>query len=660
MYYNTMIKANSILATHLEKALDSQDKKQAVEEIKEILTKCFEILQHRASGAQKQQRKNAMVILRAMQAGRQKHVMEELAADVQDMVKKKQGKYIMEIHVGETALSFLPDVDIPNTEEKIKDWQAFFKTLNPRCRTGIDPETNLRGKIPFRKGVWFTDMAPIGDNPLHIVEDIKVVQGDLFIHGRQPTAKHKVTVEKNLHADLSLLENKNSPIKKILGEVKLYDEEIRIATDMELSPDKFLNWGLKHGTMLTLNDRITYLFHVEEDEEETFYAFIECPGGRAVDYGYKSLRYLWSGKRWNRFKRELPSELVYNLRKKFQRICAQMGIGKEFLIARDDPVEEVDKNFGRLTVFFKLCRGEHDKKAEKALKPKDKKIIEELENGLERIRMLAVGEGAKFNEDMAQVTKQIQAELDRITDEKLLAVHTVINDYSKPIDLQKVKNDKTYLKLLLSNDINFNDILNTAGKTIVFLNNFFISKEAKSLAAGKISGIRKNLRAIMGQKEANSALMDLLKWVKPQVFEAMRRSHRDKREDILNLEKNLNRLNAQPPIDMMEEFNRELTQSKDEKQIQDVKFLSTCLQFGNGSLNQLFQPHEKDGAEEKALCDPKVFKSLLLVNLQSFIVDDVKRTDYEFDETSPKKILQHLYEKLAYYEPVIKTYCTVV
>jgi len=655
-----MLRANSILATHLEKALDNNDRDQATEEIKEILAKCFEILKRKAGSTQPQHRKNALVVLRAMQTGRQKQILEELAADVQDMVKKKQGKYIMEIHVGEGELSFLPDVDIPNTKEKIKDWQAFFKSLNPRCRTGIDPKTSLRGKIPFRQGVWFTDMAPVGNNPLHIVEDIEVVQGNLFIHGKQPSAKHKVTVEKNLHADLSLLENKNSPIKKILGEVKLYDEEIRIATDIELAPDKFLNWGLRDGTMLTLNDRITYLFHVEEDKDEKFYAFIECPGGRAVDYGYKSLRYLWSGKSWNRFKRELPSELVYNLRKKFQRICAQMGIGKEFLIARDDPIEDVDKNFGRLAVFFKLCRGEHDKKAESALKPKDRKTIKELENRLERIRVLTVGEGAKFNEDMERVAKQIQAELDRITDDKLLAVHTVVNDHSKPIDPQKVKNDKAHLKLLLSNSMDFNDILNTAGKTIVFLNNFFVSKEAKSLAAAKISGIRKNLRTIMGQKEANSALMELLKWVNPQVFETMRDSYRDKKNHVLNLEKNLNRLNAQPPIDMMEEFNRNLAQSKDEKQSRDVTFLNRCLQFRDGSLNQLFQPHEKDGVEKKAPFDSKVFKSLLLVSLQSFIVDDVKKTDYEFDETSPREVIQHLYEKLAYYEPVIKTYCTVV
>jgi len=189
-----------------------------------------------------------------------------------------------------------------------------------------------------------------------------------------------------------------------------------------------------------------------------------------------------------------------------------------------------------------------------------------------------------------------------------------------------------------------------------------VSKEAKSLAAAKISGIRKNLRAVMGQKEANSALMDLLKWVKPQVFDDMRRSYKDKRGDILNLEKTLNELNAQPPTTMMEEFNRALGQgrSKDEKQNRDVKFLNTCLRFRDGSLDHLFQPHEKDGVPKKALFDHKVFKSILLVNLQSFIAEDVKRTDYTFDVTTPKEVIHHLHDKLAYYEPVVKTYCTVV
>ena len=101
------------------------------------------------------------------------------------------------------------------------------------------------------------------------------------------------------------------------------------------------------------------------------------------------------------------------------------------------------------------------------------------------------------------------------------------------IDLAAVRSDRRYLDTLRQEALNIDDVLVSGGKTLVFLNNIFASREAKSRAAAQITDLRKILRGLeTGEDEADALLVELLKWSDQDTLKRLRRTNKEA-EDVV-------------------------------------------------------------------------------------------------------------------------------
>ena len=642
MYFQAE-RANRILADYYERAVDELGREVADFGLRTIIAKGIDILLARPQTSHSGE---ALAVINAVRSGRQDLVVEQLKADALEAVKARDGRFVTTFKAAGQPRSFPPDVDVP-VKSRPK-WQAFLDALDKRCLRGEDPVTKLRDRIPFRDGVWHQDIMPAMGKNAVVPDELTTVNGSLFLAARKARSHHRLEVRGSLYVDMEQLRGQSSMVASVKGDVRLYDKSARLATDMTCPPGPLLEWGIAEETFIILNDRMHYRFHSEEHDGETWYALYECP--RRVCLLGLSMRYLWNGEAWVKHKRELTPELVYAIRKKFARMCAILGIGDDFVVGGDDPVHEIHKNFSRFVVLFKLFRGEHTPKAKGGLDPKDDKALEFLESTLESIRALAVGEGAGLFEDMKLVEKQIYGLLDEITEPRLEQSLAMVQGAHRPVNVAAVARDKAYLEMLLSGELEFGALLGTASKTIVFLNNFFVSKQAKSLAADKISPLREALARIVGQKKARGLIIDLLKNVQPGVAERLRRGGKVSAGLLDELESRLEAFNRTPPMELIRDFRVNEYGSESPELARDIEFLARCSLFKRGTMEKMFV------SAEEPVSDTAIFKYVLLVSLQSFVADEVRRASYEFDPSEIRQTVEGLLERLNLYEPVIRVY----
>lgn len=642
MYFQAE-RANRILADYYERAVGELGREVADHGLKTIIAKGIDILLARPQDSHSGE---ALAVINAVRSGRQDLVMQQISADAKEMVKARRGGFVTTFKAAGQPRSFPPDVEVPVASQP--RWQAFLDTLDKRCLRGEDPVTKLRDRIPFRDGVWNQDIMPAMGKNCVVPDEVEVVNGSLYLAARTARSSHPLEVRGSLYVDMSQLRGQRSMVSAVKGDVRLYDKSSRLATDLTCPPAPMLDWGIREETFIILNDRMHYRFHSEEYDGETYYALYECPR-RTCLLGL-SMRYLWNGEAWVKHKRELPPELVYAIRKKFARMCAILGIGDDFVLGGDDPVHEINQNFSRFVVLFKLFRGEHTPKAKRGLSEADDKALARMEQTLEDIRVLAVGEGAGLFEDMKLVEKQVYELLDEITEPRLEQSLAIVQGSHRPINVAAVGRDKAYLEMLLSGELEFGALLGTASKTIVFLNNFFVSKQAKSLAADKITPLREALARIVGQKKARGLVIDLLKNVQPTVAERLRRGGKVGDRLLTELEDKLEAFNRTPPMELIRDFRINDYGDATPELERDVEFLARCSLFKPGPIQKMFV------SAEEPVSDTAIFKYVLLVSLQSFVADEVRRASYEFDPSEIRETVEGLLDRLNLYEPVIRVY----
>ena len=153
---------------------------------------------------------------------------------------------------GKTRVDFLPDVMIPNTAENTERWQSFLQGLDPKHRRGKDPKSGLAGRIPFRDGVWFSDLVFAPRAPLAVIREVHEIGGSLAVDAPQLRNGSTFAVNGNLKAPVKLLEKNASPLTALGGDMHLSDAKIRNIGDLPLPPEKLTSWGLSPGHKLLL------------------------------------------------------------------------------------------------------------------------------------------------------------------------------------------------------------------------------------------------------------------------------------------------------------------------------------------------------------------------------------------------------------------------
>lgn len=642
----TLTHANTLLAERFERVAKDSGHEYATQDLRAIVSLGVEKVVARAAG--RPANEAIRYVLTEVTSGRTDKLMEEIAADVQDLVKQRSEQYLFSIKTRHGILLFLPDVYIPMTVPVFKDWQQFLDSVDPTCLRVEDPLTRLRGRIPFRAGQWLGNLTFVGNAKATIATAITEVVGNLMLRGHQLDTQHTVTVGGDLYADRQQLQNEPSFIDILSGALRIYTESFKGPGDLALAPDDLTDWGAGHGTLIHLNDRISFRLLEEQGPDGPIHALAEVAAGRDIDL--RSQRHVWNGETWQRFTRELPPETGYEVLKHFRRTCALLNLGNDFVIERPDAIKTVGENTERIAVLLALTRGEHSAQARKAVPQLARDRITRLEKDFLRLRALVMGEGPEFYRDMQAVEADIRALLKTFGDNRLRRLHKDMTEHCQRIPRHKVRHDRDYLALLAEGDaLHIGDVLGTAGRTLVFLNNLCSSRQAKRLAAGFVGKVRDAIREVLGTEGSQTLLLQLLKFSDKSSLDELRSQHKDKDAGIIMLSEIITEIENRKPLEVVREFRMHRYSKKEPELEADKALLSRILGMHKGTLDEVFARAENGfGAE-----DGRILQNALLVNLQSFIVEGVKARPLNLDQERPSHVVAELLAKLDHYRPVM-------
>jgi hypothetical protein len=653
MYHETMRRANGLLADHFDAVRRVRGREEAAQSVRQVIDKGVDIIMRAPA---KRRAQSSKLIIGQVTVGKRDDIVAEICADVEDLAKERREDSIVAIRSGDSTLSFLPDVYVPNDDGLEASWRVFVSTLQRRCLACPDPHTGLRHRIPFRDGRWLCDIAFSRGVDLTVHKDIAGLDGSLHLNGVSFKTTHKLDVKGHVYADMSQVRAIKSPVASLGRDLHLFDSGYKSVADLDLSPAMLEAWGLTDGKRLVINERVMFVFSAHEHDRQRFFGLIECPGGK-VCLDFRSMRLLWDGRAWSHFQRELPPETVYAVRKKFARICTVLNIGDDFTSERDDPVKMIDQDFRRLAAFLELVRGAHSIRAVEKLAPEEAAAVRELEEPAAKIRALAVGEGMGFDEDMGATSAAILAQCEAITDDMLARVRDVQIKHGRTIPLEKANRDAKYLEETLAGPTSFNLLLGTSGRALVFLNNLFRSPEAKALATRKISTLRKELAQVMGGKASNVVLINLLKKIKDHSAPALKKLY-GKETDISALARLLDDLNAKTPRETVTEFILGLPPADTSPELaQDRSLLLRCEELGQGTLAEAFALDDPD--KEHAL-DGTIMNACLAVSLETFLAEHARGETRLLADLAPPSAVEELLGLITRYQPVLKTWNKLV
>ncbi len=653
MYHETMRRANGLLAEHFDAVRRVRGREEAALSVRQVIDKGVDIIMRAPA---KRRAQASRLIIGQIAAGKRDTIVTEICADVEDIAKERREDSITEVQTGDRAISFLPDVYVPNDDGLEASWRAFVSTLQRRCLTCPDPRTGLRGRIPYRGGRWLCDIAFTRGVDLTVHPDVAGLDGSLHLHGASFKTTHKLDVQGHVFADVSQARSLKSPVASLGGDLHLFDPGYKSIADLDLSPAVLEAWGLADGKKLVVNERAMFVFSVHEHDRQRFFGLIECPGGKAC-LDFRSMRFLWDGRAWTHFQRELPPETVYAVRKKFARICTVLHIGDDFISERDDPVKMIDQDFTRLGAFLELVRGAHSVRATEKMDPEEVATVQALEAPASRIRALALGQGVGFDEDMGATSAAILETCEAIGEDLLAQVREVQVKHGRAIPLEKANRDARYLEEAATGPTGFNLLLGTSGRTLVFLNNLFRSPEAKALATRKISTLRKALAQVMGGKASNAVLINLLKKIKHHATPALKKLY-GKEADVAGLAREMDELNARTPREMVTDFVLGLPPADTSPELaRDRALLLRCEELGQGTLAEVFALD--DPGKEHGL-DAAILNGALAVSLETFLAEHARGETTLLADLTPPAAADELLGLITRYQPVLKTWNKLV
>lgn len=585
-------------------------------------------------------------IVEAVRDGKAETMAQEISADVQDHVKGRGGAYLSVVESRHGALSFLPDVLIPASTETLERWKVFLDSLEPKCLRVEDPVTRLRGRIPFRDGVWFTDVILRPQAQAALPPDITEVHGNLMLRGNRPATRHTVIVRGALYLETVQL-MLDAFVEELHGPLRLYSETEKTAEGLDAPPEALMAWGPEHNSQIYLNDMASYRLHIQETPEGTVHALAETPGGAAIDL--KSMRWVWQGARWKRFSRELPPETAYALLRKYRRICSVLGLGEDFIEDHRDVERTVEINAERLDTLLALGMGEHSRRAAKNIATEHRSTIAAMRKRLTRLHDLAVGEGADYYRDIEVVAADIGEVLEELSDPRLNKLRKAMAGHCESIDRGKLKADAAYLRDLAGDGLDFGQVLGNAGRTLVFINNVCTSKEIRSLAAENITLIRRDLKSVLGGKPSQELLLNLLKFSDEKALAKLKRTYGERGGSVAALARHLHDLEDRTPLEMLRDFRNHPYRTVTPEVEADRTTLGRCLSLRRGTLDQMFQEAPPgDGVQ-----DGRILQTAIMVNMQSFLAEDVRAQVLDLDKDAPSSLVNAILAKVERFRSVV-------
>jgi hypothetical protein len=433
----------------------------------------------------------------------------------------------------------------------------------------------------------------------------------------------------------------NAPVRK----------QLKFAANLPLGPDVLMAWGLRPGAQLVLGDHGRYLLQAKQHEGRTIHTLEEILDPASTRRTV-SIRYLWddSAAAWRELSSQLPMETLNAVRVKLNKLAHYLGLGPDFLRDHTDFIQE---NIRSLLIFFDICLGLYTKGRGSPLRGGDEPAVASLADTLSELARLCHADGLEDEMAVRKRVEKIQHQLDAISEERLRELKEIFQDPLPAMNLKKIRWDLQYLGKLLTEQLNLEDVLTSAGKTLVFLNNIFLSKEAKTQAARLIGGLRKLLRHIVSPEEVDPMLIALLKARDDNLLKALLASHPDKEKELEDLAAKLNILVKTTASKVIEQFDAVPQEDDPAELLVDKDFLHKCRQFHRGSLDELLRWIKDDG---EPYYDMERLRQMLLVNMESHAVDSLRKGLKEFEGQRPSEVVRTIFDSLSQVEPVMVAY----
>ncbi|BBD07324.1 hypothetical protein [Desulfovibrio ferrophilus] len=640
--------ANTILADRFESMTQAKGRSEAVVDIKQIVTIGVDIILERTKG--RSMNAAQRIVVSAIHAGRMDLLVEEITADIQDMVKARENKFLLEVQTRHGPLTFLPDVLIPADDETLQRWQGFLDNLNPFSLRAEDPVTRLRNRIPFRDSVWMGDLVFAPKMTATVIQDIQEIKGNLMLRGHTTDIKHPLSLDGSLYIDANQLQEGTSCVESLKGHLRIYSESIKTLDELNVSDKVLQQWGAKQGTPVHINDRRSYRFLIEEGPEGLTLALAESPGGH--DQDQRSQRYLWKGTGWAQFHRKLSPDIAYRLLRRFRHLCAVLGLGEDFILRERDADMAVENNTERIIVLLDLIQGQHSAKAAQKIPEEQHQLIQTIREHLLRLKALAMGEGKEYYRDMEQVGTDIEDTLKELTDSKLARIAKSISKHSRRIDRKAFKSDNDYLRSLEGDTLDFGQIVGTASRAVVFVNNLCRSRPMRARAAEAILDIRRTLKKILGRTASQKVLLNLLKFPDSGTMRGLYTKYPAQKTSIEDLAEHLHVFNQTPPLELLQDFVsrpfKEIHPDLDKDRI----LLRQTLSLGKGNLDAVFT----EQSSGYGLQTGRLFQQALSVNMRSFLAEEVKTQVLDLDLVTPSTLIVQIQRKVNRYREVIPVY----
>lgn len=645
--------ANKLLYDYYDRSLEEHGREVAARKLREVVVMGVNILVE-TPGADQSPR--ARHVVEQVRSGRESEFVEGMTARVQDTHKAHTQKFLAGIKLQRqnVLLPFLPDVDIPNNQRNIQRWRDFLERLNPHSRLGLDPATRLSRRIPYRGGVWLTDMVfQAGAYPCPPPE-INTVHGSLVCSSERHRVSTPLHVQGDLHLLLDMIETADSPIQKLDGALHINAanrKQLKFAGNLTLGPDKLMDWGLAPGQRLVLGDRGRYDLHSRTHEGKHVYVLEEVLDPAATSRTL-SMRFIWDAQEgaWRELSSQLPMNTLNAVRAKLNRVANYLGLGSDFLRDHTDFIRE---NIRKLLNLFDICLGVYNRKRGALVSGGDEPLVASMADTLAGLARLCQVETGDDELSIKGRAGKIHQMLDSISDERLRELKQVFTEPLAPVNVHKVRWDLDYLGRLLQEQVDLEDVLTSAGKTLVFLNNIFLSQEAKSQAARLIAGLRKLLRQIVSPREVDPMLIALLKARDDSLLQALQASHPDKGPELDELTTKLKTLDRPTATSIIERFDVTPREGDSPELLVDKDFLAKCRQFQKAPLDELFTWLQESG---EPYYDMERLRQALLVNLESFIADNLRKGLKEFEGSRPVDVVRTVYDSLAQIEPVMTAF----
>lgn len=644
-------RSDTILVEYYEHELVLNGKPVAIDKLRQVIIKGIDLLVRNPSMHKTQRVHNIIVSVRQ---GKHNELIEGLAAGVQDHAKERDGQNISYLNVGGREHRFLPDVDIPNIEKNTNRWRAFLQRLEPSVRLGTDAQTGLENRIPFREGVWQGELTFLPQAPFSVISDITTISGNVRVNSLEAGHAHQISILGSLHMPTGMLFVTPSPVKQLHGDIYLYDnDQTKSARDLIVGPDALKTWGLSDQRLLILNSGNAYALVYENgrnkksgssDKEQTKNYYLEERSSARPNGS--SPRFVWTTSRWRRVGAALPLEFANAVRMKIGRLRVHLQIGADLLPNHTD--FNVD-NLEKINAYLELCRSATIEKKD-SLNAEERRIVHDVQEDLQAIANLCSADAPLEDNEIARRKGQVETILDTLDENRLRALQAACTQPRDPLDRQALREDAAYIAVLSQNSINVDDVLSTAGKTLVFLNNTFKSTRTRKMTASKISKLRKVMREL-GEKSARSdaMLIELLKWGPDEYIPYLRKRHKDQADVVDKLERKILQLEHMSPKDILEEFLRTDFGESSPSLLEDMSFLKHLDEISMGSLDQLFSRSE-GGYENDRL------RNAMWVNMRSLMIEDVRRNRPKFDDLKPSEIVAELAEKTRVFDPIVKAY----